>query len=291
MKIPEIPLCDDILEILKSQSQTREKRSGCEDLSSRIGPPKKKMRFDQEENNENVPPISDYDDDKPQVNENAMPEEISHKKFQADKSLRAEELKLAPVQLKLSPVRQNKQHKRAKTVIFDKTKKISNKVLLSNRDSYVEKFTELPMETWFNRLNLMQSSNESFFTSPGSRLKTAAKKLMPCFERNLKKIPIRILKRPQAAMERCASPKPAKMLKLDTTSLQRTNFDYDIPEQLSITSNHEMSNHAIDLPAYDLEELNIVPTADVPSSEGKTTSTPIPQPAKVWSNITEFRDK
>lgn len=283
VKTPQIPLCDDIMKVLKSQSQTRQKRSSCGDTSSRIGPAKKKIRFDQEENDENVPPTSRPEDDQPQVDVYAMPEETTHNESQADKSFR----------LKLAPVRQNKQNKKAKTLIFDKTTELSNNVLQSNRENYVEKFTESPMKTWFNRLNLIKCSNDMHFTSPSSRLKTAAKNLMPCFERNLKKIPMKALKRPQAAMERCVAPKPAKMMKLDTPSLRRAISDNDIPEELNITFNPEMPLHlnAIDLPTNDLEELNIVPTPAVPSSKGKTTTKSIPKPAKVWSEITEFRDR
>lgn len=259
----DTPICDDILGVLNSQQTTRKRRSPeIFDISNRIGLAAKRFRLD-DNASANIPIDQNILPFKNIANESEIvvndPVAITPLAKDATRETSHTEdllLSLGPV---TAVVRKTK--KEQKTLIIDRVTKLSNDVLCHNAEHYKEKFTmESPMDSWIMRMYQTKCSDGSYFNSPGSRLFGAAKKLMPVFERNLKKVPLKILKRSLDAHDRCV---PAtKKLKFENIEKQPLIVD---------NTTVETASNLVDLPPIQSEELNLIPIPGLLRSPKKNT--------------------
>lgn len=183
----------------------------------------------------------------------------------------------------LAPIRKNAKKsviKTPKALVIDRVTMLSSNVIKSNTEHYKEKLTvKSPMETWIMRLYQTKCSDGSYFNSPGSRLKGAAKKLMPCFERNLKKLSINTLKRSLDVHDQCI-PKSSKKQKVQHDKKAGEESNLEFLNALDLQPVEETNLMPIEeMNPLPIEEMNPLPTEssfipDVEAEQPQVTKKP-----------------
>lgn len=222
------------MEIIKQKPTRKRRSSDLHDISLRLGPVYKEPRLDDEENvidmsanQHNVIPSFDANANDVEITRAPVavaetPEIPNTFTIPEPNDLDFIDLALMPP---TSPLQQHqkasarKQNQKSKLVV-DKQTKIKGDVLKSNLENYQMKFTfQSPIDSFSSRMHQLKSANGVLFLSPASRLNRCARQLLPIYERNLKKVPMKLPKRPlEESEERPQSPaKKRRMERKEST--------------------------------------------------------------------------
>jgi hypothetical protein len=256
---PEVPLCDDIMEFVNEQKTARKRKSNeTNDISERIGPAAKQLRFGEEENGEQQENISSFDNQANVDNEIVPPADVTEPLQVSNETFNVAELELPVIAAKQKPKKKSK-------LVVDKVTKITENVLKSNRKNYEEKFTvQSPLDTFMMRLmHCKRNEFDVMSPLPASRMKNSSS-LLPIYQRNLKRIPLKLQKRPVEevvedeveVMEQRSSRKKRKV-----TNEKPKKPKFQILEDIM-------------LPPLDMNEFVNLPLIDLPSMEDQNNNIP-----------------
>lgn len=225
----EMSLAHEIMEVINNEKPKRKQRKHqSSDISLRLESLSKKPRLDDEENlNENVsvpndmiaiqqPEIPPFDSDAnvaenspiaviqtPEVPKATVPNDLDFIDFALMDPI-------STLDQQSTKTSSGKKIKKNSKLIIDKKIKIKDEIIKHNQENYQKKFTvESPMHTFDTYMHQLKSSKE-FFDSPASRLKRCARQLLPIYERNLKKVPMKLYKRPRDDPEEPPQSPPKK---------------------------------------------------------------------------------
>lgn len=208
----ELSLSGEILKILSKQKSSRKRRSSVE-ISLRIGEPSKRSRLNDKSMDVELPDVSENPVNIPPFENIANESEIVDKEGAAACAIAVDAEAIQPTkdvgalsQLPKLPPPCNRVciKKKKSQLVVDKNITISDNVLENNVTGYMKMKLPSPLETFEMRWFQLKSSADSLMAQPASRLKRGAKQLLPLFERNLKKIPLKrqLKEAPEAAPER-----------------------------------------------------------------------------------------
>jgi hypothetical protein len=267
-----VPLREDILDIVNKQKLSRKRRINSQvDISTRIGSPKQ-SRLDIEDvddasyNNAAIKP-QNCNDISPFVSNANEPKIVDYgcaKTVPLPRpelfNVTVEDGVFAPAQSSLDPsvsapiIRESKMMNNKRKLIMDKTIKISENTIRKNMEIYQEKFTiESPIATFTMQLFHIKHTEETYWKTPASRMKLGARKILPVFERNLKKIPINLLKRPQIVV--LADPSPAKKRKLRNGPPRAVDEVLPVPEMENLNTSMVQLDNLIDFASPEISPI------------------------------------
>lgn len=215
--IPEVPLYDEVIDVVNKQMPTRKRRSSQEmDISRRLGDRSKIPRVEVTEKeadeaaNTDISPLENIANGTENVTDISAPLEANNDVTRDDtfhNPMLLDPLEPTATSTPFVPKRKVRKSK----LIIDKVTKISKEVLGKNQENYQQKLTiKSPLDTWSVDLLYKKISDESFWVKPSSRMKLAARELQPLFVRNAKRIPLNLLKRKRDFEIQTEAPKAKK---------------------------------------------------------------------------------
>lgn len=279
----EKTLAEDVIDIVSKQRSHRKRRGSDEvNIATRLDASKKRRLTAVEDLNDNVQTSPfDINANEPEALNDSSPVilnstfAVPHQEVLATNS---SELASS----KLSPVKVTRKSRKKQKLIIDKNIKIKDEALMKEREVYQQKFTILPpLETFLGRMQTIKDSIENFLLLPASRINKYSEKLMPAYQRNLKKISAQTLKRrrefdeEEAAESQSNSPAKRQLRNVPVVFYADNEAQEDPAIQTSISGIEPIINDKSSV----LDELHLSP---IPFNEAQYPEniSPLIKPAK-----------